>query len=63
VTTNTLTTERLHALAELYQQGQGLGSAILRRLVFKADQDHVGCFLETGNPRNYHYISGLGFRL
>jgi ribosomal protein S18 acetylase RimI-like enzyme len=43
-------------------QGNGLGSSILHYLVTKADQDHVGCFLETGNPRNLPLYQRFGFQ-
>jgi GNAT superfamily N-acetyltransferase len=43
-------------------QGNGLGSSILHHLVSKADQDRVGCFLETGNPRNVPLYQRFGFQ-
>lgn len=43
-------------------QGQGIGSHICRTLVQRADQDQVGSYLETTNPRNVPLYERLGFQ-
>jgi ribosomal protein S18 acetylase RimI-like enzyme len=45
------------------QQGQGIGSALVRHGLSLADRDGVSAFLETGNPRNVPYYERLGFRV
>ena len=45
------------------QQGKGLGSAILQKLVSKADKERVGCYLENANPRNTPFYQRLGFQV
>jgi GNAT superfamily N-acetyltransferase len=42
-------------------QGKGLGSAMLDRLTEWADQEHAGCYLETGNPRDVPLFRRYGF--
>lgn len=42
-------------------QGQGLGSRILRDITLRADREHVGCYLETGNPKNLPLYQRYGF--
>jgi ribosomal protein S18 acetylase RimI-like enzyme len=41
--------------------GRGLGSSMLQHLSNSADEDHVGCFLETGNPKNVPLYQRFGF--
>ncbi len=43
-------------------QGQGLGAFILRHIVDKADQDHMGCYLETSKSRNLPLYHRVGFQ-
>ena len=43
------------------QQGMGLGSSVLKHLASRADQDKVGCYLETANPRNVSLYQRFGF--
>ena len=43
------------------QQGRGIGSAMLRELVRRADTDEVGCYLETADPRNLPLYERFGF--
>ena len=43
-------------------QGRGLGSAILHHLAQRADDDQVGCYLETADSRNvplYQHLHAL----
>jgi GNAT superfamily N-acetyltransferase len=44
-------------------QGRGFGSAIFRHLVQRADDDHVGCYLENPNPRNVPLYQRFGFQI
>jgi GNAT superfamily N-acetyltransferase len=43
-------------------QGKGLGSLLLQRLVGWADEESMGCHLETGNPRNVPLYRRFGFQ-
>lgn len=43
-------------------QGSGLGSQLLQRLADHADEDRVGCYLETGNQRNVPLFRRFGFQ-
>jgi ribosomal protein S18 acetylase RimI-like enzyme len=43
-------------------QGKGLGSLLLQRLVGWADEEGMGCHLETGNPRNVPLYRRFGFQ-
>ena len=45
------------------QQGMGLGSAILRHLTGRADEEKVGCYLENANPRNLPFYQRFGFQI
>ncbi len=45
------------------QQGKANGSAILRHLVNKADEEHVGCYLENANLRNVPFYQRFGFQI
>jgi ribosomal protein S18 acetylase RimI-like enzyme len=42
-------------------QGKGLGSAILQHLTARADEEHVGCYLETASPNNVLLYQRHGF--
>jgi ribosomal protein S18 acetylase RimI-like enzyme len=44
-------------------QGQGIGTCLCQALLHKADQEHVGCYLETANPRTIPLYQRLGFRM
>jgi len=44
-------------------QGQGLGSMLLEYLTAKADQVHVGCYLETATRVNLPLYQRYGFRI
>lgn len=44
-------------------QGKGLGSRMLERLVGRADEERVGCYLENGNPRNVPLYRRFGFQV
>ena len=43
------------------QQGKGLGSSLLNDLSSRADQEKVGCYLETSNPRNVPLYQRFGY--
>ena len=43
-------------------QGQGLGSALLKTVLQKADQETIPTYLETAQPRNLPLYQRLGFR-
>ena len=43
------------------QQGQGIGSAMLRELTRRADAEQVGCYLETADPKNLPLYERFGF--
>ena len=43
-------------------QGRGVGSALVRAGLARADRDGVGTFLETGTERNVAFYQRLGFR-
>jgi ribosomal protein S18 acetylase RimI-like enzyme len=45
------------------QQGKAVGSAILRDLASKADEEQVGCYLENANPRNIPFYQRCGFQI
>lgn len=44
-------------------QGQGLGSMLLEHLTAKADEAHVGCYLETASRVNLPLYQRYGFRI
>lgn len=44
-------------------QGKGMGSAILSHLVQRADDDHVGCYLENPHSRNVPLYQRFGFQI
>lgn len=44
------------------RQRRGLGSLMLQRLVDWADEERLGCYLETGNPRNVPLYQRFGFQ-
>jgi ribosomal protein S18 acetylase RimI-like enzyme len=43
-------------------QGRGLGSLMLQRVTGWADEQSVGCYLETSNPRNVPLYRRFGFQ-
>jgi ribosomal protein S18 acetylase RimI-like enzyme len=43
------------------QQGKGLGTSLLDDLSSRADQENVGCYLETSNPRNVLLYQRFGY--
>ena len=43
-------------------QGKGLGSQMLQRLVDRADEERMGCYLETVNPRDVPLYRRFGFQ-
>jgi ribosomal protein S18 acetylase RimI-like enzyme len=43
------------------QQGKGFGSCVLSDLSRRADEDKVGCYLETSNVRNVPLYERFGF--
>lgn len=45
------------------QQGKALGSSILQHIINKADEEHVGCYLENANPRNIPFYQRFGFQI
>jgi ribosomal protein S18 acetylase RimI-like enzyme len=44
-------------------QGRGVGGALVRRGLARADRDGVGTFLETGTETNVAFYERLGFRV
>jgi len=44
-------------------QRQGHGSRVMRYLLDRADQDHVGVYLETTNGNNVAYYTKFGFEV
>lgn len=67
----TLALERWHPKAPHYYletlgvepgfQGQGIGSAIVRRMTGPADWEHTGCYLESSKARNVPLYERHGF--
>ena len=45
------------------QHGKAVGSTILRHLINKADEKHVGCYLENANLRNVPFYQRFGFQI
>lgn len=45
------------------QQGKGLGSSLLSDLSGRADQEKVGCYLETSNARNMPLYQRFGYEI
>lgn len=45
------------------RRGQGLGEALLRDRLTKADADGLGAYLENSNPRNTPLYERVGFRV
>ena len=44
-------------------QGKRVGSALMKCLVSKVDEEHVGCYLENANPRNNPFYQRFGFQI
>lgn len=44
-------------------QGKSVGSALMKHLIEKADQDHIGCYLENSNRRNIPFYQRFGFQI
>ena len=44
-------------------QGRAYGSRIMNHLVSKADEEHVGCYLENATPRNNPFYQRFGFKV
>ena len=44
-------------------QGEGVGGALLRHGLDRADRDGVGCYLETGTEENVAFYEHHGFRV
>lgn len=44
------------------RQGRGLGAAVLQPVLDRADEEGLGCYLESSNPRNRPFYARLGFR-
>jgi ribosomal protein S18 acetylase RimI-like enzyme len=42
-------------------QGQGIGSVLLRPVLARADEQHLPCYLETGNGRNVAFYEKHDF--
>jgi ribosomal protein S18 acetylase RimI-like enzyme len=45
------------------RQGEGLGSALLRRVLHDCDRDEVPAYLETGTERNVAFYTRHGFKV
>jgi ribosomal protein S18 acetylase RimI-like enzyme len=45
------------------RQGEGLGSALLRRVLEDCDRDEVPAYLETGTERNVAFYTRHGFKV
>ena len=44
------------------QQGQGVGAALIRHGLQRAQATHTSCYLETANARNLPFYQQNGFR-
>ena len=44
-------------------QRRGIGSALIRPVLERADAEHVACYLETENQRNVAFYRKQGFDL
>jgi ribosomal protein S18 acetylase RimI-like enzyme len=44
-------------------QGQGIGSALMRPMLARADAEGVACYLETFNPRTVPLYQRHGFEV
>ncbi len=44
-------------------QRQGIGTALLRPGLARADREDCACYLETGTPENVSFYEKLGFRI
>jgi GNAT superfamily N-acetyltransferase len=45
------------------RQGQGVGSALLRPIIERANADGLPCYLETAQPRNVPFYRKIGFEV
>jgi GNAT superfamily N-acetyltransferase len=45
------------------RHGQGIGTALLRPRLQRADREGLPCYLETTQPANVPFYQGLGFRV
>ena len=43
------------------RQGKGLGAAVLQPVLDQADDEGLGCYLESSNPKNMSFYFRLGF--
>lgn len=44
-------------------QRRGLGGALMRPVLERADEEHLACYLETENPRNVAFYLKQGFEM
>ena len=44
-------------------QGQGIGSALIKPVLQKADEEGIPCYLETGSPDNLPFYQKYGFKV
>lgn len=45
------------------QQGKGIGGALLRSMLERADAENLPCMLESGNERNLYFYRRHGFEI
>lgn len=45
------------------RQGQGVGRALLRPIIDRADTEGLSCYLETAQPRNVPFYLKVGFQV
>ena len=60
--------ERPHYYVDFFgvaplRQNRGLGSALLEFITRKADQEQLGCYLESTNPQNLPLYQRFGFQV
>jgi GNAT superfamily N-acetyltransferase len=48
---------------ELSRQGTGVGGALLRSVLARADEERLPCYLDTAQPRNVPFYQRHGFRV
>ena len=46
-----------------WQQGRGIGTALMRRVLDECDRDGIPAYLDSSNPSNIPWYEGLGFRV